>query len=504
MAVTNFSLLRLAMSDEDFYPHSVKLPVEIIQTHISCVFLTGDYAYKLKKPVDFGFLDFSTPAKRQHFTQEELRLNQPIAPDIYLEVLPITQLHGEYQLNGVGDIVEYVLKMRQFPQENLLINLVQHKALKSEHCQALGQLLAEFHQQTLSNEYITSFGTPDNIALAITENYKHTFKYIVSLQTEEQYLETKAFTDNFLRTKITLLQQRQTQGKIRECHGDLHLRNICLYQNKIQLFDRIEFNEEFRYTDVIYDVAFTLMDLDCYQAQELGNIFLNTYLEITGDWQGVEVLPLYLCRQAYVRAKVNSLTQEDLNLSPKERTAAKALAKRYYNLAWQYTQPRQGKIILMSGLSGSGKTTVARKIAPSINAIHIRSDAVRKHLAGITLNTTGEEKLYSVEMTSKTYQRLLELGIKLAKQGLTVILDAKYDRYQWRSQAATAAQTAGIPLEIYYCTAPVEVLRERLKKRQGDISDATADILDQQLANLEEFTAMEKSYLKIIKTNENN
>ena len=495
MNTTNFSLLVQAMLHEDFYPHSVKSPIELIQTHISFVFLTGDYAYKLKKPVNFGFLDFSTPAKRHHFTQEELRLNKPIAPDIYLEVLPITQLHGKYQLNGDGDIVEYVLKMRQFPQENLLINLVQQQALKPEHCQALGKLLAEFHQQTPTNEYITSFGTPDNIGLAINENYQHTVKYIGSIQTEQQYLETKAFTDNFLTTKITLLQQRQAQGKIRECHGDLHLRNICLYKNKIQLFDRIEFNEQFRYADVIYDVAFTLMDLDFHQAQELGNIFLNTYLEITGDWEGVEVLPLYLCRQAYVRAKVNSITQ---------RTAAKVLAERYYNLAWQYSQPRQGKIILMSGLSGSGKTTVARKIAPSINAIHIRSDAVRKHLAGITLNTTGGEELYSLEMTSKTYQRLLELGIKLAKQGLTVILDAKYDRYQWREDAATAAQAAGIPLEIYYCTAPVEILRERLEKRKGDISDATTDILDQQLANQEEFTPIEKSYLKIIKTDENN
>ena len=501
MNSTNFSLLVQNMLRDDFYPHPVQSPLELIQTHISYIFLTGDYVYKLKKPVNFGFLDFSTPAKRHHFTQEELRLNQPLAPDIYLEVLPIN-----YQsiVTGEGEVQEYVLKMRQFPQKNLLINLVKNQALLPKHCQELGEVLANFHQNTPTNQYITSFGTPENIAKAILENYEHTAKYVGSIQTEQQYLETKAFTDNFIKTNTEVFVKRQTQGKIRECHGDLHLKNICLYQDKIQLFDRIEFNEEFRYVDVIYDVAFTMMDLDFNQASDLGNIFLNTYLEKTGDWEGVAILPLYLSRQAYVRAKVNSLTQDNPQLDSTERGSLRLDAEKYYNLAWQYSQPQPGKIILMSGLSGSGKTTVAKKIAPLIKAILIRSDAVRKHLAGISLESRGGEEIYTAAMSNKTYQRLLELGIKLAKQGFTVILDAKYDRLQWRLSAADAAKTENIPLEIYYCTAPLEVLRERIEQRQGDISDATSELLTQQLASQEEFTEREKHYLTVIDTNQNN
>ncbi len=504
MTSTNFSVLVQNMLQEDFYPHPVQSPVELIQTHISYIFLTGDYAYKLKKPVNFGFLDFSTPAKRHHFTQEELRLNQPLAPDIYLEVLPITLVNNHYRLNGEGQVQEYLLKMRQFPQENLLINLLQKQILLPQHCQELGKILANFHQNTPTNEYITSFGTPEKIAKSINENYQHTVKYLDTIQPKQQYLETKAFTDYFLTVNQNLFTRRQNQGKIRECHGDLHLKNICLYQDKIQLFDRIEFNEEFRYVDVIYDVAFTLMDLDYHQASDLGNIFLNTYLETTGDWEGVEVLPIYLTRQAYVRAKVNSLTQDDPSLSLTERANLRQAASGYYNLAWRYGQRQRGKIILMSGLSGSGKTTVAKKIAPQLQAILIRSDAVRKHLAGIALESRGGEEIYSQQMSEQTYQRLLEIGLKLTKEGFTVILDAKYDRLRWRLEAAAAAKTAGIPLEIYHCTAPLTVLRERIKERIGDISDATVELLEEQLANREEFTDTEREYVTVVDTYQNN
>nr|WP_238544328.1 bifunctional aminoglycoside phosphotransferase/ATP-binding protein [Gloeocapsa sp. PCC 73106] len=491
------------MLQENFYPHPVSLPIDLIQTHISYVFLTGDYAYKLKKPVSFGFLDFSTPAKRHHFTKEELRLNQPVAPDIYLEILSITQTNEEYQLEGKGELREYVLKMRQFPQENLLINLLKQGLLQAEHCQQLAKVVASFHNLALTNAYINSFGSPEKIKTAIEENYEYTTKYVGVIQSQLQYQETKAFTDRFLIENIELFTERQVKGKIREGHGDLHLKNICLYQDKIQLFDRIEFNEEFRYVDVIYDIAFAVMDLDFHQAKELSNIFLNTYLELTGDWEGVQVLPLYLVRQAYVRAKVNSFTSEDTNLTEAEKAQAKIEAIAYYHLAWQYTQPHQGKITLMSGLSGSGKSTVARKLAKTDYAIHIRSDAVRKHLGGIPPEAKGEEELYSPEMTEKTYNRLLELGIKLAKQGYPVILDAKYDRRRWRERAIATTEAEKIPLRIYHCTAPLAVLRERLAQRTGDVSDATPDLLEQQLANREEFTSIEQPYVTNIDTNQN-
>lgn len=349
------------MQQANFYHHPVKEPIKIIQTHCSIVFLTGNYAYKMKKIVDFGFLDYSTLAKRQHFLSVELEMNKQIAPDLYLEVLPIYEENNNFYWQEQGQIKEYVLKMNQFPQENLLLNIYQQGNLTSQHMKELGKLVAKFHQNTVTNEYITSFGTPEKIGESISQNYEQTQKYIGIAQNQEQYEQTKTFTDIFLHNYRDVLEKRQTDHKIKECHGDLHLKNICIWQDKIQLFDRIEFNEPFRFVDVMYDVAFTVMDLDSKGEKTLANVFLNTYLEETGDWEGVLVLPLYLSRQAYVRAKVTSLLLDDRAISEEEKVKAKETAAAYYHLAWQYTQPSQGKIIMMSGLSGSGKTTIATK-----------------------------------------------------------------------------------------------------------------------------------------------
>lgn len=242
----------------------------------------------------------------------------------------------------------------------------------------------------------------------------------------------------------------------------------------------------------MYDVAFIVMDLEARGAKKLANVFLNTYLEQTGDWKGLQVLPLYLSRQAYVRAKVNSLLLDDLNISEAAKQEAQATASDYYRLAWEYTKSRKGCLILTSGLSGSGKTTVARYIAPYLGAIHLRSDVVRKHLAGISLENRGGDELYTPAMTQKTYQRLLELGIKLAKLGLPVILDAKYDKLAFRGEVIAQANSYQLPVQIIHCIAPETVLRDRLLSRTNDVSDATADLIEQQQAAAEAFTDAEK------------
>jgi aminoglycoside phosphotransferase family enzyme/predicted kinase len=492
MSLTN---LISQMQQPQFYPHAVTMPIKIIQTHISYVFLTGEYAYKLKKPVNFGFLDFSTLSKRKHFLGEELRLNKPIASDIYLEVVPISKKDDSYFLGIEGDREpeEYLLKMRQFPQESLLINMFERGELTAEIIKKLGKKVAQFHQQTETNDYIRSFGKTEVINESIAENYQQTQKYIGSVQRERQYQETKEFTESFLQDKKPVFFQRIEQDKIRECHGDLHLKNICWWHDKIQLFDRIEFNEPFRYVDVMYDVAFTVMDLDARKRPDFANIFLNTYLEQTGDWEGVQVLPLYLSRQAYVRAKITSFLLDDPAISEQEKQEATQTASDYYHLAWQYTKLSQGRLILMSGLSGSGKTTRAKKLAPQLNAIHIRSDAVRKHLVGIPLEQQGDGEIYSFDWSQKTYGRLLELGILLAARGFKVILDAKYDRIQWRQPVIQQAEANNIPLQIIHCTAAKEVLRERLAKRTQDISDATPEVLSKQ--EFEAFSPTEQKYV---------
>ena len=491
------------MQKPEFYPHPVTGAIELVQTHISYVFLTGDYAYKVKKPVNFGFLDFSTLAKREHFCGEELSMNQPIAPDIYLEVLPITKSNEQFILNGTGEVVEYALKMRQFPQENLLSGMFAAGTLTASHLEDLGHVVAKFHAQTKTNEYIRSFGEIAKIRESIDENYRQTNKYLGRVQTQTQYEQTKYFTDNFFTSREALFASRRNEDKIRECHGDLHLRNICLWHNKMQLFDRIEFNEPFRFVDVMYDVAFTVMDLDARGRKDFGNAFLNTYVEQTGDWQGLQVLPLYLSRQAYVRAKVTSFLLDDPNIDETTKQEAAKTAADYYKLAWEYTQNHQGKVILMSGLSGAGKSTVAQKLAREIGAIHLRSDAVRKHLVGIPLSQRGGDDLYSAEMTEKTYNRLLELGITLANQGFTVILDAKYDRQSLRGRVIEETKSHQLPLEILHCIAPIEVLKTRLNTRTDDISDATADLLERQQAAAENFSEAEQVYVTTIDTSEN-
>lgn len=499
--MTDFPPLIQQMLQPEFYPHPVTEPIELIQTHVSYVLLTGDYAYKLKKPVNFGFLDFSTLDKRQHFCNEELRLNQRGAPNLYLEVLPITQVENQFHLGGTGQPVEYVLKMSQFPQDALLLTMFEQGKLNETHMEKLGRVVAQYHAKALTNDYIRTFGEVAQVRQAIDENYEQTYKYIGGPQSQAQFEETKQYTDSFFDSP-QLFTSRIENNKIRECHGDLHLRNICLWQDKILLFDCIEFNEPFRFVDVMYDVAFTVMDLEARQRSDLGNAFLNTYVEQTGDWEGLQVLPLYLSRQAYVRAKVTSFLLDDPTIPVAAKEEAGTAAAHYYKLAWQYTKPRQGKLILMSGLSGAGKSTVARQLARRLNAIHIRSDAVRKHLGKIELTERGGDDLYTPEMTQKTYERLLLLGVMLANQGFPVILDAKYDRTSLRTDAIASSKLDQIPLQIFHCTAPMDVLRDRLTSRTGDIADATADLLEAQQADYQPFTEMEQIYLKTLDTSQ--
>ncbi len=488
-----------AMQQPEFYPHPVLAPIKLLQTHISYVLLTGDYAYKVKKPADFGFLNFSTLDRREYFCQEELRLNQRLCPELYLQVLPLGQkTDGSFTWDlSASEICDYAIQMRQFDQAQLFSRLFEANQLTPELMIKLGRQLAEFHRQAATDAEITDYASPAGVKQVVENSYGLGQGFIGRSQTEAQFQGTKAFTDQFFIDHQDWLIERQGLGKIRECHGDIHLNNICLFNDEIQIFDCIEFNKEFRNIDVIYDAAFLVMDLEFRGRADLANIFLNAYIEWSGDYAGAILLPLYLSMRAYIRGNVNSLALNDPAIPESDKTAIQATAAAYYHQAWAYTQPKTGQIFVMVGVSGSGKSTVGKQIAAQTQGIQIRSDAVRKHLAGLELTQRGDQSgafgkgIYTPEMTAKTYHRLLELGLLLASQGLTVILDAKYDQRDLRAAVLTQAKAAQIPVKFIHCQARPETLRTRLTQRQGDIADATAKILETQLAQFEPFIAAE-------------
>jgi hypothetical protein len=374
--------------------------------------------------------------------------------------------------------------------------------LTETHMQDLAKELAKFHAKADINDHIRSYGSIEKIRQAFDENYEQTTGYINMMdggpQTQSQFDATKAYTDRFFADNAALLVGRVKAEKIRECHGDAHLRNIALWNDRLWLFDCIEFNEPFRFVDTMYDVGFIAMDLDARQRPEFANAFLNSYLEQTGDYEGLQVLPLYLSRQAYVRAKVTSFLLSDPAVPDAVKAESAKTAADYYRLAFDYTQQPKGRLIVMAGLSGSGKSTTAQMLARKHQAIHLKSDAIRKQLAGIPVEQRGDDSIYSAEMTAQTYERLTDLGLRLAKQGYTVVLDAKYDRVALRESLLTKAQSIGIPVTIVHCDAPMDIRQERVAARTGDIADATVDVLAQQ--SFEAFTINEMSFAKTIDT----
>ncbi|MGD1898642.1 MAG: hypothetical protein ACFB16_17015 [Phormidesmis sp.] len=334
------------MLQPEFYPHPVVEPIRLMQTHVSSVLLTGDYVYKLKKAVDFGFLDYSTLDKRKHFCEEEIRLNQTGAGSLYLGVVPITAAADGVELKGNGAPVEYAVKMRQFPQSALLSEQFAQGLLDEEKVRSLATTVANFHKSTQTNDHVRTYGTIPAIRQSIDENYDQTVVFtgdggIEHPQTQKQFAEAKAYTDNFFATEQALFQKRLDQDKIRACHGDLHLGNICEWEGSILLFDCIEFNEPFRFVDTMFDIAYIVMDLEVAGREDLSKIFLNQYVEETGDYEGLEILPLYVSRQAYVRAKVTSFMLSAASVSEADKKAASEKAAKYYRLAWSYVQKKK-------------------------------------------------------------------------------------------------------------------------------------------------------------------
>lgn len=479
MKITSLKQLVHKLENKSLYDHPVN-KFEIIETHASFILLTGSYAYKFKKKIYLEFLDFSTLEKRYFYCQEELRLNKHYSPNLYIAVVKITEKNGELSINGKGEIIEYAVKMRQFSQNEIFLNLLSSNKLANTMIVDLAYDIAKLHQTAVIASNEMRFGNPDNIFAPVQQNFDQIRPLLKDYFLIEQLNKLELWAKRtYLQLKNTIADRKE-KGFIRECHGDLHLGNIVLFEGKPTLFDCVEFNEDFRWIDLIADVSFLTMDLDAHQQPKLINDFINAYLTKTGDYFGLLLHKFYQSYRAVIRGKVTLFRLQQSNL---EHNKKQSLLEEYnmnMQLAEKYMENHQPQLFITHGISGSGKTTYAKKLAREINAIHLRSDIERKRLF--------DKDLYSKEATEKTYQKLLEFTKKIITAGYSVIIDATFLKKQYRDEFKLYAEEKGIPFTILSCQVDEITRREWLEQRQrsaSDSSDADYNIAQEQHTQLE-------------------
>jgi aminoglycoside phosphotransferase family enzyme len=381
---------------------------QVLQTHISYVLLTGAYAYKIKKAVAFGFLDFSTLASRRHFCEQELHLNRRLAPELYLGVVPITGSVGAPKLGGRGEPLDYAVKMREFPQSELASALLARDQIVGGDIDALAAKVAAFHAAVDVADAAGPFGTPDGILRLALQNIEEIAPLVAADAERRQMESLRIWTGREHARRRDAFRGRREQGFVRECHGDLHLGNIARIDGELVIFDCIEFNEEMRWIDVMSEIAFAVMDLDHRARPDLASRFLNAYLERTGDYAGLAVLPFYLAYRALVRAKVALLRAAQ---GADGAGAGLDEAHGYLQLASRYAEPEQPALIVTHGLSGSGKTTLTGALLERIGAVRIRSDVERKRMHGLAAlertDASLEGGMYAPAATRLTFASVL-------------------------------------------------------------------------------------------------
>ena len=325
-----------ALLDPKAYLETSPQGIELVQTQMSFVFLTDDYVYKVKKPVNLGYLDYTTLDKRHFYCQREVELNRRLCPDVYLGVVPISRGRSGILVGGQGKVIEYAVKMRRLPQQAMMNVLLANNQVSSPMVTNVAHKLVEFHQRAETNASISAFGDLEAITKNTQENFTQTEKYIGSTISREKYQHVKDYADSFIDKNASLFHKRIVDGRIRDCHGDLHAAHIC-FTNGICIYDCIEFNDRFRYCDVASEVAFLAMDLDYYGRADLSRSFVNAYVVQSRDEELLRLLNFYKCYRAYVRGKVESFKLDDPYISEEEKTGVLAIARRYFDLAESYT-----------------------------------------------------------------------------------------------------------------------------------------------------------------------
>ena len=490
------------------YEHEVD-DFRVIETHISWVILTGEYAYKIKKPVKFGFLDFSTLENRKFFCEEELRLNTRLAPGIYLEVVTITGNQDKPVINGDGNVFEYAVKMAQFAKDSLLSDLADKQKLEIQHVNQIATTVANFHISLTGLDEKDSVGTSVETHKWVESNFTELKPCLSDENTLTLIEKNKDWVNReFLRID-KLIDQRKTGGFVRECHGDMHLGNMTMIGKKVIIFDGIEFNRSLRWIDVMNEIAFFIMDLEKRQLQDLSNIFLNAYLTITGDYSGLVVLNYYKHYRAMVRAKATALRLKQLNTNSNTQKALLEEASAYIQLADDYTKKAETILLITNGFSGSGKSTIASQIGQYINAIHIRSDVERKRIHHLELlsstDSAIETGIYNQQSSIDTYKRLGLLAREILSAGYSVIVDACFLNKQQRTPFYTLAKELDVPFHILSFEASTDELKHRIEKRGNecnDPSEADISVLQYQLSHFDPIDDFEHKHTISIDTEE--
>ena len=492
-----------ALQDPARYPEPVA-QVTLIETHISYVLLTGHFAYKVKKAVDFGFLDFSTLEKRRRFCDEELRLNRRLAPQLYLAVVPISGTAREPRIAGDVDDsgersapIEYAVKMVEFPQSALLDLRLSRGDLSAQQIDALADVVAAFHARAVSASPVGEFGTPAVIWRMAAENFSQLPAVPGDAADAARLDRLESWSRNEYAHLEAWFAERRRAGFVRECHGDLHLGNIALIDGKPVIFDCIEFNAQLRWIDVISEVAFLCMDLTERGRADFSNRLINRYLEACGDYAGLRGLPFYQVYRALVRAKVASLRAAQESATDARRKIE--IRAQYLAFAERAILPRSRQLLLMHGVSGSGKTWVSQAVIEHLGGLRLRSDVERKRLCGLPALVRSASAvdcgLYDEEMTRATYQSLAECAREVLNAGFPVLVDAACLRRWQREMFYDLAAQLDVPWRIISCRADDATLRCRLVAREQsgcDASEADLAILDHQLLNNDPLSAAEQ------------
>lgn len=472
----------------DAYPEAAD-SVELIQTHVSWIFLAGDMAYKIKKPVDFGFLNFSTIDRRRFYCHEEIRLNSRLCPDIYLGVVEVREAPGGAAFTGPGQVIDYAVKMRRLPAERMLDRLVERGEATLDDMRAVAKVIAAFHQAAATSPAISVYGQLERIMANWQENFAQSAANSHTPLSPPELEVIRDWVTSVIENRTGIFDKRIAGGFIRECDGDIHLENICLTGGQIYIFDCIEFNERFRYCDTAADVAFLLMDLDYHRRHDLAEAVLDEYLAASGDVGLCDVIVFYKLYRAFVRGKVESLRQSDAGIEQEERERAGMRAAAYFRLARGYIERQRLKttLFITCGQTGSGKSTLASQLSFELGIKTYNSDWVRKQMAGLAPDTVlrvpFETGLYSPAASEATYAELLRLAEIELVSGRSVIIDACFIGREQRRPFSLLAGRLAVPCIVLKCSCTDQEQHRRLVERMTageSVSDGRPEILELQ------------------------